>query len=500
MDDSKLDKGPVKVRCAKCKEVFVVQKAGEPEESFQVPTDVVATPSAVAPSVEEETTSRFAQAGTGFGFEGGTTDDGSFSFNMDTPAESVPSSAVASPPVPADASDEFDWKDSTPFGETESSGEFDLQGFSTASATESPAATSAPTDTLGEFDFGDIPQSEPAPPVQSSGGDSSSSGDFSIDFGEVSFSNEPAAEAAAPAPFEFSFATNTEESSPAPAEESPGTFAGSGGDFELSFDADATATDDRSAVDNMGAGSTAFGDFDFGEVEEPARAPSQQVSAQYVAPPPVIPEDQATAGTGDFPEPPLQDELPPASLTTRKKRGSLFPVFVIIGAILLVVALAGSGVYFFGGPKVFSKVGLGFLVEWYGKTSGEEGEITLRNIKAEYLASKEAGELFVVRGEAVNNYKKPRASVQIKVSLLGSGGAPLKTKTAFCGNSLSNEQVVTLPLAKVEEVMNNQFGDSLANLGVKPGNAIPFVVVVSGVPKEASDFSVQVSGSTVATQ
>jgi hypothetical protein len=48
--------------------------------------------------------------------------------------------------------------------------------------------------------------------------------------------------------------------------------------------------------------------------------------------------------------------------------------------------------------------------------------------------------------------------------------------------------------------MNNQFGDSLANLGLKPGSAIPFVVVVSSVPKDASDYTVQVSGSTVATQ
>jgi hypothetical protein len=76
----------------------------------------------------------------------------------------------------------------------------------------------------------------------------------------------------------------------------------------------------------------------------------------------------------------------------------------------------------------------------------------------------------------------------------------LKSKTAFCGNALTNDQVATLPLAKIDEVMNNQFGDSLANLGVKPGAAIPFVVVVSGVPKEATDYSVQVNGSTVATQ
>jgi hypothetical protein len=35
---------------------------------------------------------------------------------------------------------------------------------------------------------------------------------------------------------------------------------------------------------------------------------------------------------------------------------------------------------------------------------------------------------------------------------------------------------------------------------VKPGSAIPFVIVMSAVPKEATDYTVQIAGSTVATQ
>jgi hypothetical protein len=46
--------------------------------------------------------------------------------------------------------------------------------------------------------------------------------------------------------------------------------------------------------------------------------------------------------------------------------------------------------------------------------------------------------------------------------------------------------------------MNNQFGDSLSNLGVKPGQPIGFVVAIANVPKEAADFGVEVVGSTVA--
>lgn len=492
MDDSKLDKGPVKVRCAKCKEVFVVQKAEEPAETFQLPTGFESTPT--ASETDNEALSGGSQGDSAFGNDGFSVGGDDFAANMDTQDGSDAGSVSFAADHGAD-DNEFDWKDSTAFGESGPTDEFGAQALSDSTDVDQATPPSQPADSLGEFDFGDIPLGEPAPPVQPTASGSLPQDDFAIDFGEVSFSEGPAAESA-PAAFDFSFTEHTDEANPAVSAAEPADSpVNTGDDFVLSFNADAPGVEESSVVEGSGSGSTAFGDFDFGEVEG-----TQEVKPQSLAPLGVTRAGSA-APVDAFPDMPLQDdELPPASLTTRKKRGSLFPFFVIIGAILLVIALAGSGVYFFGGPKVFSKVGLGFLVEWYGKTTGEEGDISLRNVKGEYLVNKEAGELFVVRGEALNNYKKPRASIQIKVSLLGSGGSSLKTKTAFCGNSLSNEQLVTLPLTKIEEVMNNQFGDSLANLGVKPGNVIPFVVVVSGVPKEAIDFSVQVGGSTVATQ
>jgi hypothetical protein len=47
--------------------------------------------------------------------------------------------------------------------------------------------------------------------------------------------------------------------------------------------------------------------------------------------------------------------------------------------------------------------------------------------------------------------------------------------------------------------MANQFGDSLANMEVAPGNAIPFMVVMPKPPTGATDYGVEPVGSTVAT-
>ena len=46
--------------------------------------------------------------------------------------------------------------------------------------------------------------------------------------------------------------------------------------------------------------------------------------------------------------------------------------------------------------------------------------------------------------------------------------------------------------------MANQFGDSLANMEVAPGDAIPFVIVIPKPPTGATDYGVEPVGSTVA--
>lgn len=168
-------------------------------------------------------------------------------------------------------------------------------------------------------------------------------------------------------------------------------------------------------------------------------------------------------------------------------------------AVLIVLAVAGFGFYVFReGPAAFDKLGLSFLGKWIGIESSDSGNITVKNPQGAFMVNREAGEIFVVSGEAINNYKEPRASIQVKATVLGPKGEALLQKTAYCGNMLTKDQLTTLPMDKIEEAMGNQFGDVLANLGVPPGKGIPFVIVFSKVPKNAGEFSVEVVGSTLA--
>ena len=195
------------------------------------------------------------------------------------------------------------------------------------------------------------------------------------------------------------------------------------------------------------------------------------------------------------------DDPPPLSISSRRRGGSFFPIVVIAISVLLVLGLATGGFFFFKeGPAGLQRVGLGVVAKWLGLQVKEEGSIAVQNPTAVFVQNKGAGELFVITGEAVNNFAKPRASIQVKATVFGPKGEVLLQKNAYCGNALSREQLATMPLTELDKAMANAFGDSLSNLAVQPGKPIPFVVVLGNVPQGSTDFGVEVIGSTIATK
>jgi len=180
-----------------------------------------------------------------------------------------------------------------------------------------------------------------------------------------------------------------------------------------------------------------------------------------------------------------QGELPPLSIASRRKQSPLFGGLIAVVAFLVIAALGYFGYASFSTPK--------------GTVATESGKISIEVLDSSYIENDEVGELLVISGVAFNGYPEPRAALQVKVDLYDATGQSVATKSAYCGNPLTDEQLESLPLNKIEATMANQFGDSLANMEVAPGTAIPFVVVLANLPKGAKDFGVQSVGSTVAT-
>ena len=480
LDDSKVKEGGAKVRCSKCKHIFVVRKETPAEEAdFDSLLSGLASPP-VEPAGKESTAGEPAPVS-------GAPSGGDISIAVEQRAEDRSSEGdsfdfdefafgaepVSAPPAAPAGSEE---KDEFAFGERDIAG-------------DESAGTDAPLPGGDErgiddtaFTFDEEPAAVPAPEfdVDIEGLGGPAAGEPS-DFGTVSPPEHEKAFSSPPA-MEFSF--EEEETPPqavAPPSPEPAKEAG----HPTSFD---------------------FDEFKFGEAEsseQPAQEeakPGEPATWEWDGEEPK-PQSLEHEAAPPFEVPVAADELPPLSISSRRKGSSAVPIVAIGVAVLLVLALAGGGVYVFKqGPAAFDKVGLGFMAKWFGLETREEGGIAISNAAAAFQVNTQAGEIFVVTGEAVNNFGRPRASIQVRATLYGPKGEAFLQKTAYCGNSLSKDQLTTLPMAKLDSAMGNQFGDSLSNLAVQPGKGIPFTVVFANVPQGATDFGVEVVGSTVASQ
>jgi predicted Zn finger-like uncharacterized protein len=485
-------------------------------------------------------------------------DFGEFSFDEETPLAKEETPA----PAAADAFDfgEFSFDEQAPAAKEEPQapaaaesldfGEFSFEeGAGTPEPTPPAAAESLE---FGEFsfdeapgavkeeaaeaaapshDFGDFSFEEQAPAIEE--GKGAAAAESTLDFGDFSFEEEASTpqqqapvSAVTPAFGEFSFQEG------AIAEEKPAVAAATMDFGEFSFEETAAPVAPQQPAAAETDEEFSFGELSFDEDAEPEPAPKPaaaplagaalagaavsaaagQAKGAATAAPGAVPGAAPKAASplefsfGEVPpsvadEIP-EDELPPLSIISRRKGRSVFTIAIVAISVIVVLALSAAGLYVLqSGPAALQKLdkmGIGFVAKWFGMEVPEEGRITIRNPLASFYQNPQAGELFVVTGEAVNSFRKPRASIQVRVSLYDKSGKVLMQKTAYCGNRLSKEQLTTLPLDKLESIMNNQFGDSLSNLGVKPGQPIGFVVAIANVPKEAADFGVEVVGSTVA--
>jgi predicted Zn finger-like uncharacterized protein len=532
LDDEKVSDRGVKVRCAKCRHVFTVHKDGEqgaalvatvsgltaapvgtlnstdevvrmdmvlPVESVapkftaekeEVPFDFgaapVEAPVAVAPSFDLGQTD--ATSSTGFDF-------GDVSFNTGAPA-AAPSDVdfgemtmVMPPKKTTEPAADFSFDfDSAPVQQTSAADDTSFDFGEALSSRVDATAQSA------QFDFGDQPTA-------------SMSAAADIDLGGFDFGEASAAVVAAPTGIENTDFSNFSSASV------PKAAAGDGFSFDDAVPQTAAVSSgdsfDFSAVD-FGAGqstaavssaATEVDTFSMGEIDFSADTAAVKVDADAAvasgalfAPVEESVARQQAPAVPDitFDAPPAPEEAPPLSISSRRRQSSTLSMLIGVITVLVVGVLGYMGYTFISdGPKAVSLLDKGGV-------PADDGKIVVQNIKAYFIPKAVAGELLVITGDALNSHKKARAALQVKGMVFGANNQALATKTVYAGNPLGQEQLVSMTAEKIEAAMNNQFGDSLANLEVQPGKTISFTIVIINPPKEGKDFGVEPAGSTVA--
>jgi len=263
--------------------------------------------------------------------------------------------------------------------------------------------------------------------------------------------------------------------------------------------------------------------------ESGAAAPEEPVQEQPVqeeqgheqaAPPEPSGPDEPEMGLGDGNLSLNLDE-------TQKKKGRAkggMKKMAVMAAVLLLLLAAGAGALYFFVPGLIPGLGERPVAEAPAGTEGEGAaqvnatrpdepstagtettakppetvpdvqNIVLADIRQYYVDNDKAGRIFVVEGQAVNEFEEPKAGITVEVQLLDAQGVKLTGKTFMAGNTLDLYGLQNLSREKIEEGLADPVGVAENNAQVEPGRAVPFMVVFFDSPAGVREFLVKVTG------
>ncbi|PLX79402.1 MAG: hypothetical protein C0616_11400 [Desulfuromonas sp.] len=280
-------------------------------------------------------------------------------------------------------------------------------------------------------------------------------------------------------------------------DESPsGEEGGAFGDSDaFDFSADTNSGEDfddfgSEDVDEMPGGdefSFEDNDFDTGleiETEEKtADAPVETSVSEPEMPPQQFAEDSF--------KPKAETKSPPPA---KKKKSSKSATFLLLIILIIGGGFAGLGWHFqtYDPMELYSKVQEQFL----GKPQIDpNSKLAIGKLSSYFVENQSVGQLFVIEGEITNNNSQPRSAISVKGTVYDDKGGTLREQIVFCGNPIGHENLTKMSFNKVEERMNNQFGELLSNTDLKTGQAVPFTIVFKNLPQKVAEYSVIVADS-----
>jgi predicted Zn finger-like uncharacterized protein len=175
----------------------------------------------------------------------------------------------------------------------------------------------------------------------------------------------------------------------------------------------------------------------------------------------------------------------------RKERaGRRFPALTLL---IIALALAGMG---YGTYVIWEKsadfrkvvINLPAFKQYLGLRDETEGYIAVEKLRGYYLENAKSGKIFVIEGQALNQWKESRSFIKVKGILLDAKGGKVGEKVVYCGNILSEKDLKELNREAIEKSLSSQFGISFSNVNIPPGKFVPFMIAfMDSTPKMPQD-------------
>ncbi|MEA1946945.1 MAG: DUF3426 domain-containing protein [Thermodesulfobacteriota bacterium] len=166
--------------------------------------------------------------------------------------------------------------------------------------------------------------------------------------------------------------------------------------------------------------------------------------------------------------------------------------------VLLIFVLLGGGCYGVYVLLDFMNIEAPFVSDYFKpQISDPEGnlEIDTLDIDSAFVKNVKAGKLFMITGKIKNGYSDARSYIKVTGKLYAKGKNLVQKETVFCGNFLSDIELSNLELSAIKKRLSNRIGDNKSNIRVKPGQELPFMIVFGNLPADLEEFAIEAEGS-----
>ena len=165
---------------------------------------------------------------------------------------------------------------------------------------------------------------------------------------------------------------------------------------------------------------------------------------------------------------------------------------------LLILVLLGGGCYGIYVLLDFMNIKIPFVSDYLKpQISDPAGNLKINTLDVDsaFVKNKKAGKLFVITGRIKNGYSDVRSYIKVTGKLYTKGKVLVQNDTVFCGNVLSDIELSNLKLGAIKKRLSNRLGDNKSNMRVKPGQELPFMIVFANLPRNLEEFAVEAEGS-----
>jgi len=188
---------------------------------------------------------------------------------------------------------------------------------------------------------------------------------------------------------------------------------------------------------------------------------------------------------------------------TKPVKGKKISTPVVVLIVIALLACAAVGGYFLlesqGVIPSIKKLNIPYISDLF--TSGSKKDLgtveaVQSNIRSEFVDNSMLGKLFIISGQVKNSTSKTHHSIKVTAKLYASGKKLAKSKTVYAGNTLSKEELASNYIIAINKRQANRFLSTGQPIRMKPGETIPFMIVIPNLPENLEEYKVMISEST----